>query len=399
MEEKWSVDAALEAALDALSAGDVETARRIAETHPDAPELRELLTAATEIKQALAVSPSPLARARHMRMLRDAVDRLHERRGVGLAARMGHLRVRVLRPIAVLSAAVLLAMPATVALASDAQPGAPLYGTKLAIEKVQLALELDPEGDVELHQRFAERRLQELSNMGPAPSGEAATLALSNLSSHAQAVNEGVEGRPNAGAKVETRLQKQVETLRGLITNTGCNEPESSKRVPGCDGLIITFHSSTEALAKIEEDNEGGGAVAAPAETPSASASPTASKSASPGTSPDSGSARVTVEPSPSRGPSDGPSASASPNASESPSPTESSCPSPSSSPTQSPTPTATPSETQSASPGSTGVESSCPSPSPSPTGGSSSGSSPSPSPSPGPSENPSSSATVPVGS
>jgi hypothetical protein len=69
---------------------------------------------------------------------------------------------RWLASLGAVVALLVVGAPATAALASNAQPGQALYGTKLFVERVELTVQRDPARKMELRLRFARERLSEI---------------------------------------------------------------------------------------------------------------------------------------------------------------------------------------------------------------------------------------------
>lgn len=265
MERLTSIENALDEALDALVASDPGRARDLVEGHPESAELAALLSVAAGVRETLSAVPSPAVRARHVRTLMEEAGRLSDPQTVAAPARRpSPLRRWLLRPVAVLGIVAILGGPATAAFASDALPGDPLYGTKLAVEKLRLAIERDPAGDVDLHLAFAERRLDELSRLiAEGASGKQIGRALAGLKSHREAARRGVDAMQGLGkdrealkAHLGAVLQKHVTVLGGLAEQAGCEQSDPDAGKPQCRGLLNAIDNSQKAL-----DRRGGAAT------------------------------------------------------------------------------------------------------------------------------------------
>ncbi|MBW3589251.1 MAG: hypothetical protein KY429_07520 [Actinobacteria bacterium] len=214
--------------------------------------LQALLAVASEVREQLSESLSPTVRARHTRELMEAAsgDVLPARRGTSWARR------RILRPVAALGIAIALALPATAAAAQGAEPGDTLYGTKLAVENVQLALERDPEDSAALHLRLAERRLGEIDSATEAGKSKGLNRAVENLDEHLAEAEEGIEEVESAKTREELEAhlaevhQKHVDVLEGLATEAGCFEGGQPISNPEgrCKGLLNALENSSKFL-------------------------------------------------------------------------------------------------------------------------------------------------------
>ncbi len=218
-------------------------------------KLQGMLAVTSEVHEQLSESISPAVRARHVRELMEAarpaasVDVLPARRGVSWDKR------RILRPVAALGLAIVLALPATAAVAQAADPGDTLYGTKLAVEEVQLALESDPINDAELHLRFAERRLGEIASASKKGKSKGLNRALGNLNEHLAKAESELDEVQSAKtrAELETHLaevhRKHVDVLEGLAMEAGCFEEDGEPIADPkgrCKGLLNALVNSTK---------------------------------------------------------------------------------------------------------------------------------------------------------
>ncbi|MGH2721961.1 MAG: hypothetical protein ACRDJO_10215, partial [Actinomycetota bacterium] len=137
MDKKPGTEAALDAALDAILAGDPQSlleAMRIIDEDPRSDELRYLLTSAIETREAVTATPSAQARVRHLRMIQTACREQARARAQAKARQGRQIRRMVFRPVAVAGASLGLLLPGALALAGTAQPGDTLYAAKLTFE-------------------------------------------------------------------------------------------------------------------------------------------------------------------------------------------------------------------------------------------------------------------------
>jgi hypothetical protein len=261
VERPDSLETALDEALDALVAGDAEAVRRVRQRYGNAPELAGLVDAAGRIRGALAATPSPQVQARHLDLIRKAAGRAAEGSPRSLFAlrRPRFVRTWVFRPALVLGLLLLLATPAALALSARALPGDPLYSAKLAIENVRLAMPQDPEKSVDLHVEFAQRRMEELSQLSGhgLPAEAALKPMLSSLQDHQEEAAKGVASLKEEGRSVgvlEERLavslQKNTARLVEIRSDTGCN-PDGSD--PRCHVIAIAVTTSEQTLRHVDE--------------------------------------------------------------------------------------------------------------------------------------------------
>lgn len=170
---------------------------------------------------------------------------------------------RVIRPAFVMAAAaVLLAVP-LVALAGNAGPGETLYGLKLGVEKLQLALERDPSGDVRLHLEFAGRRLAEASQLFAEGRPAEVDGALVNARSHRRAAGKGVDlllERKAAPEEIEQQfapvITQQLERIAELSVKAGCNRADPGAVEPQCKGLLTALEQSQRLLEKVRGSDD-----------------------------------------------------------------------------------------------------------------------------------------------
>lgn len=256
------LESALDEALDALVGAEGASVHDLVHSFPESSELRRLVSLAGEAKLALEDAPSAAARAAHERLLMARASELAGSQVSFRPRRVPALRRFLLRPVAVVATAALLGGPVTVAFASDAQPGEPLYGTKLAVEKVQLLLERDPAGDVRLHLQFAQRRLSELSRLlDEGRTGPHVGQVLRNLERHQAAAGTGrakPDATPPSGPpQVDSALQQHVDTLTDLAGRAGCDAADPSAGDPACQGLLNAIEKSQQAAGVHEEGPPG----------------------------------------------------------------------------------------------------------------------------------------------
>jgi hypothetical protein len=216
------------------------------------------------LKAALSVSVAPQVKATHVQMI---MDRARELAGPQIVATPAHPQKSRLRRFALRTGIALglvgaLVAPAA-AFASSAQPGDTLYGTKLAIEKVQLAMASGPVADAQLHIRFAAKRLSEIDNAGSHGRKKGLETALANLNEHlagaeADLAEAKAEGKDTSAADHEfsTVRMHHVLVLSGVAARAGCGTLDSEGKLTGgdpsaapqCKGLLNAITNSSKHL-------------------------------------------------------------------------------------------------------------------------------------------------------
>ena len=197
---------------------------------------------------ALAVPPSAATRARHLALLASATAT-----PVPRFDRFGGFmrRHRPLVAAGSLAGLLLVATPATAALAGGAQPGQALYGTKLFFERVELALERSPTRRVALQLQFSEDRLAEISALlrsghtGGLTSAEQRLLA-QEASVEAELARLQSQGRadPSLVDRVSATARAHGEQLGALASAEGCHADSSDS--PDCSGLLVARDASEQ---------------------------------------------------------------------------------------------------------------------------------------------------------
>lgn len=253
----------LDQILDGLLTGDPARHQRYA---GDGPDHRPLVDMAEQVRLHTVVTPTPATRARHVQLL------MAQARGQGVPARTvrwAHAGRHRLVAAATLAGALLVATPATMALASHAQPGQTLYGTKLLIERVELGVQRDPAARVSLQMQFAADRVSEIGTLlhsgrtAPLAGVEAALIA-QQAEAQAGLARLQAEGKaPQAlVARVWAFAQAHRDRLGTLALQSGCREDPQDN--PYCPGLISARDASedlvhTLALGRGQGDQEAAG--------------------------------------------------------------------------------------------------------------------------------------------
>jgi hypothetical protein len=245
----------LDEALDLLVEGDSPRSA--------SKRLDQLISLASETRKELLAERLPAeVRAAHVRHLMDAARPKVAVQGSTWTRR------RILRPVAALGLAIVLALPATAAMAEGADPGDTLYGTKLAVEKIQLALEADPSGDAELHLGFAQARLSEIGGLNETGRKKGLSKALANLKEHLTAAEgeldeiESAKTRAEIEAHLDAMHDKHADVLEGLALNADCfvgDDTDQPLENPEgrCKGLLNALENSTK-FAETGTPGQGG---------------------------------------------------------------------------------------------------------------------------------------------
>lgn len=175
----------------------------------------DVVLAVTALKAAGEQAiPTDVAQ-RHLQAMHDALDAAAPA-STRLAGRWSWRR-RFASAAAAVTAFTTAGGGTAVAFAQDAAPGDTLYGVKRAAEQVQFALELDPQGDAELHVRFAERRLEE-AQQAPGVADDLLEDALTHISQageHGDAATQ--QAAEAAGARA---IEVLTELLGGKLPET-----------------------------------------------------------------------------------------------------------------------------------------------------------------------------------
>lgn len=275
------LDEALSALLGGAPARDRAGAPRPAQ--PSNAELRRLLAAAEQVRDAFSGVPSPAARQRHLQMIAEEAAKPAGATVRVLSPTRRRISRFLLRPAAAIAASFLVVGPTTVAFAQNADPDDALYSTKLGIERFQLFVERDPVEKTRLHMRFALRRMEELAALaaeGKDDRPEVAARVLANLSSHQEKAAQKVtalEARGEAPRFLEGNVRK-VLVRNGVLLQTlsfewECIVSDASNRNPSCPALVETKKNTDETIHAL--DSEPGQPSDVPADTsPSPSPAP-----------------------------------------------------------------------------------------------------------------------------
>lgn len=211
-------------------------------------ELKGLLSTADKLTEATKVAMSDNGRRE---ALGDLLGRTRQPKEISWTKRL------ILRPAAALLATFLVVGPATGALAQGASPDDTLYGVKLATENIQVILETDQVEDARLHMKFANARLDEVSQSNPKAKG--LSRALENFETHltkAEAKLAGVEDE-ELQASLDATIARNVDVLTGLVEDAGCDSSDPEAGKPQCKGLLTALENSSKHLDEDHPSNKG----------------------------------------------------------------------------------------------------------------------------------------------
>jgi hypothetical protein len=158
-------------------------------------------------------------------------------------------------------AVMVAAGPATVVLAENARPGSILWPMKLGIERIQLAVERDPQRDIALHLEFASRRVGELRDL--IVQGQTESLAdsvINNMTEHTEAVRTTVSALVEQGdgtrviqAQPQMDLSRNIEVLESLVAAACIGSADPGPTVAACPGLTQALESASGVMEMIRE--------------------------------------------------------------------------------------------------------------------------------------------------
>ena len=157
-----------------------ETVEQCLLTYPEqAAELEPLLQTALMTSELRTIQPRPDFRARARYQLRSELREAATRRGF----RFFGWQPRWATAIAVVLV-LILAGSGTVAAASNSMPGETLYPTKLATERVRLAMTFSDLDKAQLYASFADKRVLEIARMAEKGKPELVEQTASRLGTH-----------------------------------------------------------------------------------------------------------------------------------------------------------------------------------------------------------------------
>jgi len=211
------------------------------------------------------------------------------------------------KAIATLAALLVLTVPGAAIGATRAQPGQPLYGAKLGIERARLAMAAAPERNVAAHVGFAEQRLDELAVMSqPDTDAQLVDRVSENLHNHTVAATgrlddvEGTSDRSELRQRIGDVVVGQVDVLDDLLalscdggvqdtcTALGVTHQESVALRDSTPSVTVAVETPVQGGAMTSEESAGVNPDTADSEEPAAQTSEPAVAAGSPPAAPSS---------------------------------------------------------------------------------------------------------------
>jgi hypothetical protein len=196
------------------------------------------------------------------------------------------------KAIATLAALLVLTVPGAAIGATRAQPGQPLYGAKLGIERARLAMAAAPERNVAAHVGFAEQRLDELAVMSqPDTDAQLVDRVSENLHNHTVAATgrlddvEGTSDRSELRQRIGDVVVGQVDVLDDLLalscdggvqdtcTALGVTHQESLALRDSTPSVTVAVETPVQGGAMTSEESAGVNPDTADSEEPAAQTS------------------------------------------------------------------------------------------------------------------------------
>lgn len=212
MNETEGQAAPLQEFLERLAAG--ERAEGALAGLGDDAELADLAKLTLQLASLLPTAPRPAYRAQLQVRLQDLMA--GERRSP--SRRWLRLRLRLLPRVAALAVAVALAFGSAVVVSAGSLPGDALYGVKLATERTQLVLAIDPAARARVQLGIAGRRLAEVQRLIDRGMVPPASVIDGLLDARGAAAIEAAAARDAAlMQEVERRAAEARQVVAGLI--------------------------------------------------------------------------------------------------------------------------------------------------------------------------------------
>ena len=209
----------------------------------EAAELKPLLRTTLDIEgRALPVRPHPKFEKQTRVRLEGAQVYARQQKQPKRAWTFAWQRGWAYALIAVL--AVIGAGAATAAASTNALPDSSLYPVKLATEQVRLAFTFSEVGKANLHTRFAERRVEEITAMANQGNTEQVIILTTKLTSHLEEANYAIKQveeseaappieLPSASSTQTAELRESAKESTAesiaVLENTLENTPEQTK--------------------------------------------------------------------------------------------------------------------------------------------------------------------------
>lgn len=188
-------------------------------------ELRPLLNIAASI-QPETVTPSSefmqRARNRLLEVMQPSPVEA-ERRGVDIFGWLKPVALAKRTVVAIVISALLVAGGATAYAAQGSLPDGALYPVKITTEKARLAFTPSDVGKAELHIAFAERRVQEMAEMGRRGKAEELTGLTEALAYHLEEAGSLTEAVAAEGIDIQAlrvRLEQSATQQLGILEGT-----------------------------------------------------------------------------------------------------------------------------------------------------------------------------------
>lgn len=194
----------LDRCLDALK-GEGNLHRALRRSPGERDQLIDLLRVSTEVSELHLPGPDPAfkLRTRNLMLAAAARRRAEATHRTGWVPRLGFR----LAAAVVLSAGLLVG--GLVAASAQSLPGDPLYGVKREVERVQLALTLDPAANARLRLELANRRLAEAEQLSAQGRVAEALGLITTYDTDVTAVGQQVAVAPLRPADAD-RLERDV---------------------------------------------------------------------------------------------------------------------------------------------------------------------------------------------
>ena len=218
--------------IDEILAGKSTIEDRLARYPHLSDELRPLLKLALGI-QAEEVTPSPEFKQRARKRLLEAMQPSvapTEPRRLDIFGWLKPLARRT--AVAIVVAALLAGGGATAYAAQESMPGEVLYPMKIATEKARLVVTPSDAGKAVLHIAFAERRVQEMAEMGRRGRVEELTMLATALDYHLEQAKGLIEVVNAQGVDIYelgVRLEQSATQQLGVLEATLDEVPEEVK--------------------------------------------------------------------------------------------------------------------------------------------------------------------------
>lgn len=259
MKEDRSIRDQIDEALDALVGRSPKSLTDLLETYPADSLVRRIVESAETARGGLEVKISPETKAKHMSMLMDEARRQRGPQTVAAPApvRPAPRAARWPRRLALVALALSLLVVPTAAMAREAGPEDGLYGVKLAIENVRLALETSAEGDAGLHLEFAAERLAEIESLLAQGKTDLAAELLARFERHRDAAEDGIstlDAKGQDAAVLASHLSEvlthHIDVLGALVEEAECDPADPTAGKPQCKGLLTALENSSKVLDK-----------------------------------------------------------------------------------------------------------------------------------------------------